>query len=311
MKSNALRSPRRAAFTLLQLVVVLGLIGALSALLLPAFSRAKASTQRQSCDVKLKSIALALDAFKSERGAYPTSLEKLQSEGYLTDPQALHCARDPRATGTYNDGYVIRAAGDAGEMPVVTCPFHEDMGGGNQARLGRFTTQFATKPAVLTSGNAVQVLRAGETKAQTGYAGMPLRGGDQISFNGGGTALLTFADGSTARLTTGARISVLQSFVDGHSGAPLYTLIRQTFGDATYTVNHGSRFDVATPAATAGARGTAFRLKVKGNLPEETELYVIEGKVVFTTLKRSGVAPVGSWLTATVSDLQNLLRSLF
>lgn len=302
-------SRRRAAFTLIQLGVVLAILGALAALLLPAFGRAQASAHRQSCDVKLKTLALALDAFKSERGTYPGQLHQLASDGYLTEPDALHCPRDPRSAGTYNDGYVLRAPGDAGASPVVTCPFHEDTGGGNQARLGRFTTQFATKPATLTSGNAVQIQRAGEAKPRVGYAGMPLRGGDQISVQGG-TALLTFADGSTARLQSGTRISVLQSFIDGQSGAALYTLVRQTLGDATYTVHHGSRFDVATPAATAGARGTQFRLKVKGNLPADTEILVIEGKVVFTTPTRTGIAPVGKWLSATLADVKDLLRFL-
>lgn len=302
---------RRTAFTLLQLAVVLGVISVLTALLLPSFSRANANAQRQNCDVKLKSIALALDAFKSERGAYPANLSQLGREGYLTDPEALHCARDPRSAGSYNDGYVLRSPADAGEIPVVTCPFHEDLGLGNQARLGRFTTQFATRPAALTSGNAVQIERAGETKALIGYAGMPLRGGDTLSVAGAGTALVTFADGSTARLRGGARVSVLQSFIDGHSGAPLYTLLRQTLGDATYTVHHGSRFDVATPAATAGARGTQFQIQVTGNRPEDTRLRVIEGKVVFSTLARSGIAPIGNWVSATLADVTNLLGGLF
>lgn len=309
MKTSTFRSSRRrAAFTLLQLGLVIGLLGVLSALILPVFSRAKAGAERQNCDVKLKTIALALDAFKSERGTYPTSLQKLRTDGYLTEAGALHCSRDPRPDGTYNDGYVLRAPGDAGELPVVTCPFHEDRLGGNQARLGRFTTEFATKPAVLTSGNAVQIQRAGQSDSIPGYAGMPLHGGDEIKVSERGTALVTFADDSTARLQSGTDITVLQSFMDGQSGAPLYTLVRQTLGDATYTVHHGSRFDVATPAATAGARGTQFQVKVSGPLAADTQLYVIEGKVVLTTPARSGVAPVGRSLSAILADVINLPR---
>ncbi|PQV62566.1 FecR family protein [Abditibacterium utsteinense] len=301
---------RRFAFTLIQMMLVLGLIGILSALLIPAFSRATASAQRQNCDVKLKSIVLALDAFKTERGTYPANLELLHSEGYLKDPDALRCPSDRRRNASYNDFYTVRASRDAGDSPVLVCPFHEEAsGGGNQARLGRFTTQFATKPAVLTAGNAVKIER--QDKILVGYAGMPLRGGDEILTGASGTALVTFADSSSARLSSGTRISVLQSFVDGHSAAPLYTLIRQWGGDATYTVNHGSRFDVATPAATAGARGTQFRIKVSGNRPEDTQLYVIEGKVVLSTTLKSGLAPVGSWVSATVTDVSKLLNWLF
>ncbi len=304
------RHSRRFAFTLLQLVLVVALIGVLASLLLPVFSRASASAQRQSCDVKLKSIALALDAFKSEHGSYPANLELLRSDGYLTDPDALRCPGDHRQNASYSDFYTIRAPHDAGDAPVLVCPFHEEASsGGNQARLGRFTTQFATKPATLTSGNAVKVAR--QDKVLVGYAGMPLHGGDELSTGAFGTALITFADSSSARLSGGTRITVLQSFVDGHSGAPLYTLLRQWRGDATYTVNHGSRFDVATPAATAGARGTQFRIKVSGERPEDTQLYVIEGKVVLSTLGKSGLAPVGTWISATVADVSKLLNWLF
>ncbi len=299
---------RRFGFTLLHLVVVLALIGVLAAFLVPAFSRASASGRRQSCDVKLKSIALALDAFKSERGVYPSKIDLLRSEGYLTDPEALRCPSDRREKASYADFYTLRAPHDSSSAPVLVCPFHEDSGGGNQARLGRFTTQFATKPAVLTSGNAAKVTRQDEVL--TGYAGMALRGGDEIVTEAYGTALITFADASSARLGGGTRITVLQSFVDGHSAAPLYTLLRQFQGDATYTVNHGSHFDVSTPAATAGARGTQFRIKVSGDKPEDTDLYVIEGKVVFSTLNKSGLAPVGRWTSATVADVGNLLNWL-
>jgi hypothetical protein len=45
--------------------------------------------------------------------------------------------------------------------------------------------------------------------------------------------------------------------------APLYTLIRQSVGiNVKYTVTHGSKFDVTTPTATAGALGTMFYVSI-------------------------------------------------
>lgn len=302
-------SSLRQGFTLVQLVLVVALMGLLSALLFPALGRARANADRQKCDVKLKSIALALDAFKQERAQYPAALDELRSNGFLSNAEALRCPRDPRQDGSYGDGYSIRAPGDSGDSPIVCCPFHEETGnGGNQARVGRFTTQFATRPATLTGANAVQVLRPGKTEPISGYAGMELHGGDKITTTASGTALVTFADGSSARLSGGANITVLQSFIDGHSSAPLYTLIRQAAGEAVYTVHHGSRFDVSTPAATAGARGTQFRVTVNGNRLEDTQLYVIEGRVVFTTLQKTGLAPVGQLLSGL--DVGGLTRLL-
>ncbi|HEX9996865.1 MAG TPA: FecR domain-containing protein [Abditibacterium sp.] len=302
---------RRAGFTLIQIFLVIALFGVMAALLFPVLGRTRASAQRQQCDVKLKSIALALDAFKQERSAYPLALENLQNDGFLNDPEALHCPRDPRPTGSYNDYYTVRAPRDAGELPVVTCPFHEDFGGGNQARLGRFTTQFATRPATLTAGNAVSVRHPGKATSLAGFAGMALRGGDQIITSSSGTATITFADNSKAVLQGDTQMTVLQSFVDGQSSAPLYTLVRQITGDATYTINHGSRFDVATPAATAGARGTKFRIKVDPDKPaaEATDLFVYDGKVVFTDRKKSGLAPLEKWVNGL--DVGGLLNWIF
>lgn len=295
-------------FTLIQLLLVITLVGALVALLFPALARARAGADRQKCDVKLKSIVLALDAFKQERGGkYPASLDELRGDGLLSDAEALRCPRDPRKDGSYGDFYLIRAPLDLGDSPIVCCPFHEETSsGGNQARMGRFTTQFATRPAILTGANAVRVLRPGKEVPLTGYAGMPLRGGDKVTTEASGTALITFFDRSSARLSGGTTVTVLQSFVDGHASVPLYTLVRQAAGEALYTINHGSRFDVATPAATAGARGTQFRITVNGDRPEDTQLLVTEGKVVFTTLQKTVVAPLNRLLSGL--DLGGLPR---
>jgi competence protein ComGC len=303
---------RRGGFTVVQLLLVLGLIGILGALTFPVFTRARASAARQGCDVKLKGIALALDAFKQERGAYPKTLQELTTEGFLKDPNALRCPSDPRGEGTYNDFYAVRAPRDSGELPVVCCPFHEEFGNaGNQARLGRFTTQFATQPATLSGSNGVQILHPGQEEAIAGFQGMELHGGDQIITRAQGAAEITFADGSTVTLGKDSKVTVLQSFIDGQKGARLYTIVRQLAGDATYTVHHGSRFDVATPAATAGARGTKFRILVKGPNPDQTNLMVMEGKVVFTDHKTSGLVPpekLNTWLN--VLDVGGLLSWL-
>lgn len=299
-------------FTLIQLLLVVALLGVLSALLFPVLGQARAGADRQKCDAKLKSIVLALDAFKQERGHYPVSLDELRSDGFLSDADALRCPRDPRQDGSYHDFYVVRAPIDVADSPIVCCPFHEKTGsGGNQARMGRFTTQFATRPATLTGANAVQVLRPGTETPLTGYAGMQLRGGDKITTDASGTALITFTDGSSARLSGGASITVLQSFIDSHAAVPLYTIVRQFAGEALYTVHHGSRFDVATPVATAGARGTQFRITVNGSRPEDTQLLVTEGTVVFTTLQKTVVAPLNQLLSGLeLSGLPRLVPNL-
>ncbi len=272
-------------------MIVVSIIGLMSAVLMPVFTRSRAQARRMQCDVKLKALALAIDAFKQENGVYPVALSDLVTKGYLNSSDSLRCPADPRFNGSYADFYTLRAPNDSGELPVITCPFHEELGHGGQARLGRFTTQFATRPAVLTAGNSVSVQSPGKT-ALAGFAGKALHGGDRITTGGSGTATLTFADGTTAQLGANADITVLQSFLDGQTYGALYTIVRQTAGLATYTVHHGSRFDVTTPAATAGARGTKFQVTVTGPAADQTQLYVFEGTVVFTNRTKSGIAPL-------------------
>lgn len=303
------QTSRYACFTLVQVLVVLGVMALLAAVFVPTFSRMQANARRAQCDVKLKAVALALDAFRQENHTFPKDLKELTEKGYLSAADALHCPADPRATGSYADFYVIRARHDKGELPIVCCPFHEESTGyGTQARLGTYTTQFATKPAALTSGNNVSVLHPGADIATAGFAGMELHGGDRISTGTFGTAQITFADGSIVRLKGGADVTVLQSFVDGYTGAPLYSLVRQVSGECAYTIHHGSRFDVVTPAATAGARGTEFIVTVSGTRPEDTTLYVVEGTVIFTNQQNSVVAPVGKLMN--VLDIQGLVKGL-
>jgi type II secretory pathway pseudopilin PulG len=317
---------QRKAFTLLQILAVMGIIAVLATVLLPVTTRSRMASRRAVCDVHLKAIALALDAFHQEKGHYPQSLEELRSNKYLQDPNAFRCPSDPRppAEASYDDYYVVRAPRDDNDSPIVLCPFHEENGFGAQAYKGRYTTQFAAKPARIVSARNATVQRPGKEPIAAA-SGMGLRGGDRItvgassaalrgvlSGNGllgslgnrlldSGETIIEFADGSRATLRGGSDITVLQSFVMGHESAPLYTVVKQTAGQVLYRVNHGSRFDVGTPTATAGARGTEFTVTIAAD--GSTELYVSSGKVLFTTLNNSIVAPVGRLVNGLLDGL--------
>lgn len=278
------RCPRsRRGFTLLEIVAVVSITLVLAAVTFNVFGRARKASNRARCDVQIKAIALALDAYRQEQNHFPDDLLELETSRYVTDKSIMHCPSDPDPLGSYADFYVIRTAHDSSELPLLVCPFHEDSSHGVQAYVGRYTTQFLTKPASLTNSRATTVKHPGKDPVSA-PAGLELHGADRLTTANNGSATILFADGSMARLKSNTTVTILQSFMDRTMNPRLYTLIRQSGGSVDYEVNHGSKFEVVTPAATAGALGTKFNIKIDS--PTDTTLLVTQGKVRFNTSKR-------------------------
>ena len=62
----------RRAFTLLELLVVIALIGLLTGLTLAAVQRVRSAAQRATCQNNLRETALACTHYENQMGAYPT-----------------------------------------------------------------------------------------------------------------------------------------------------------------------------------------------------------------------------------------------
>jgi prepilin-type N-terminal cleavage/methylation domain-containing protein/prepilin-type processing-associated H-X9-DG protein len=109
---------RRPAFTLLELVACLAVLGILLALLLPAIIAARESSRRMECSANLKQIGIAIAAYEAQHqmfppgGAYGASMHVVLLP--FLDQQSLYdrydfIKRDDSAVRTY-------------VMPLYICP---------------------------------------------------------------------------------------------------------------------------------------------------------------------------------------------
>lgn len=68
---------RQPGFTVMELLIVVGVMGVLLALLLPTVQKARASARRTACQNKLRQISLAIHGFETSYGAFPSGKSRL------------------------------------------------------------------------------------------------------------------------------------------------------------------------------------------------------------------------------------------
>ena len=107
---------RRSAFTLIEILVVIGIIALLAALLFPAFARAQENARQQNCASNLKQIYFAVKQYYNDTKRYPDSLVDLLPDGtpYESTPVV-----DPPVNIVGGPGYLKSGAN------ILVCPDDE------------------------------------------------------------------------------------------------------------------------------------------------------------------------------------------
>lgn len=104
-----MRHQLRPAFSLVELLVVIGLVGTLVGLLLPAVQQARGAAARVSCQNNLKQIGLALHGFHGTHGRFPPAPVAGPS---ATDPNA-HLGWMALILPTMNEGPLYQVSAEA------------------------------------------------------------------------------------------------------------------------------------------------------------------------------------------------------
>jgi prepilin-type N-terminal cleavage/methylation domain-containing protein len=111
-----MRSFRSLAFTLLELLSVMAIIGLLAALLFPGLRAARLATNKARTKVLFSQWASAVESFRGEYGHYPAfDATLLVNGGATADPGGDHPFHDVLA-GRRRDGSVLPAGSTAAEQ---------------------------------------------------------------------------------------------------------------------------------------------------------------------------------------------------
>ncbi len=126
MKQNAKCAAKWAGFTLIELLIVIAIVAALAAILLPVFATVRERGRRTVCQSNLKLLALAMQQYVQDNsGVYPLAIGSVERDGvayefdwsqavfpYVKDGQVFVCPDMP-ADAPWQSGSV----GDVGSPP--------------------------------------------------------------------------------------------------------------------------------------------------------------------------------------------------
>jgi len=274
MRQQRSMTQRRRGFTLIEMLVTLGIVGVVGGLAVSVSISARARARATQCLANQREISQAMVANYEDHGQFPLDGPgcnlAMQLEDYIPWPEnsrgvalpvVWRCPNDRSGalTNSYEPYYVQRRQLPDGRYFVLGCPRHDNV----------------ERSCINVHGvSEIHLATAGEVKITdaTVTADAPLE--ERTAHSGS----MRFADGSTAQLTPESDdfgVSVVASFRQ-EDGA-LYTVVRVSGkGDTDFQVTKGSRFEVVTPVAIIGVRGTQFAVR---NETAYTRVNLHSGKV--------------------------------
>lgn len=131
------QSREELGFTLLELLVVLAILGMLSAIVAPQVIKYLGSSRSQTAHVQAQNIAASVELFRLDVGRLPSQAEGLKA--LVTAPPALPSWNGPylpqasALTDPWGQSYLYRSPGKAHEFDVYSLGSDQAEGGTKEA----------------------------------------------------------------------------------------------------------------------------------------------------------------------------------
>ncbi len=286
-------------FTLVEIGVTMFIVSILSGIGLVSFGKITATNQQTQCINNLRAISQGLQLYHNNIRTFPedgypddaSDVFPLSTELaiYIPVKSTFVCPADEDPTSSsnyasYDPYYVARPGSYQNEELVIGCPRHSNARN-STSLFSMGSTEVTSIGAVLANG---QTIPPDGTKTQRTITAV--------------NDVMEFADGSTVEITNASGgdygCFLLQSvrLADG----TLYSIVRvQDDGTIDVNVTPGSKFEIVTPSAIVGVRGTVFDVvtstDVDGN--PKTDVTLTSGTVILmdritgetTTLTQGGI----------------------